>query len=179
MRDWKRWALGALGALTIIGGLVYISQPVGHIPPYDANLVRLAESDLQGYCAGKTLLETGGYGDANMTAQCRSELAGKRSDKPNLAIVQSSFCQAIVDGGWEGTKSDCLKIMSDNEYWPTYDGSITNAWNRARPYPATFATIGGGSSSAGSRTGTSHGGDSSRSGSTQHTGGYSGPYGGP
>lgn len=171
----KLFVVGGVAAMIL--GLIYIAWPVGHIPPYDANLVRLAESELQGYCAGKTLIQTGGYGDKNMTAQCRAEKAKKYSDKPNLAVVQSAFCQAIVDGGWDGTKKECLSIVADNEYWPTYDGSVTNAWNRARPYPATFATIGGGASSAGSRTGNSHGGGNSRSDSSGHTGGYTGGYG--
>jgi hypothetical protein len=151
--------MGFLGIVTIIGSLIYISWPVGHIPPYDANLTRLAESALQGYCSGKTLIDTGGGPDANMTAQCRATLAGRYSDAPNLSVVIGSFCQAILDGGWQGAKSDCTAIMAQNQYWPTYDGTITNAWNRARPYPVTFLGTGKSSNGPGSRTG-SHTGNS-------------------
>lgn len=134
-------------------GLVYIVWPVGHIPLYDANLVRLAESDLQGYCSGDTFWKTGGVGDSNMASECRSRLAKKHSSNVDLSVVQGSFCQAIVDSGWTGTKSDCLGIMATNEYWPTYVGAITNQWNRARPYPKLFSLINSNSKSSQSRTG--------------------------
>ncbi len=153
LAKYKRRALAAGGIFVIAVSLFYISQPVGHIPPYDANLTRLAESQLQGYCAGKTFWISGGVGDAGQASLCRQQLKGKYSDKPNLRQVQPAFCQAIVDEGWAGTVSDCLAIMSQNEYWPTYDGGITNSWNRARPYPVTIGGSSVGSQNGGSRTG--------------------------
>ncbi len=146
----------AISLALIIGGLVYISWPTGHIPPYDANLTRLAETELQGYCAGKAFWESGGAGGGGGRASaCRSELKKRYSSKSNLLVVQEAFCRAIVDMGWEGKLRDCLNIMTDQQYWPTYDGNITNAWNRARPYPRPII-----SGAAGS-------GDSSRTGSHQ------------
>ncbi len=164
----QRRLLTVLGVLTIIGSLVYISWPVGHIPPYDANLVRLAESNLQGYCSGQTFMQTQGVGDANMAAQCRAQLKGKRSDKPQPSAVQPAFCQAIVIAGGTGlTQNACMQIMISNEYWPTYNGMITNSWNRARPYPGLLSL---GSNSTGgngnSRTGGHQG--NTRSGSFTH-----------
>ena len=156
----SRKLLGLAGALTIILGFVYIAMPVGFIPPYDANLVRLADSQLQGYCSGDSFMKSQGVGDANLAAMCRVQRAKVMSDKPDMGVVQGSFCQAVVDNGWQGTKVACIGILQTNEYWPTYDGNITNAWNRARPYPNTFALSGTGTTSGGnSRTG-GHGGNS-------------------
>ena len=120
-----------------MGALWYVARPAGHVPLYDANLVRLAESDLQGYCAGTTLWDTGGAGDAAAAARCRSSEAAKtRSNSPNASAVPRAFCQALVDKGWrEGTIRVCLEVLVTNKYWPTYDGSISDQWNRARPYP--------------------------------------------
>jgi hypothetical protein len=71
-----------------------------------------------------------------------------------MGVVQGAFCQAVVDNGWQDTQAACVSILQTNEYWPTYDGNITNAWNRARPYPNTFVLSGKGSNSGGnSRTG--------------------------
>ena len=148
----KRQLLMAVGAVAVVLGLVYVARPAGHVPPYDANLVRLAESDLQGYCTGEAFWKSGGMGDARLASECRSRLGGKRPDEPNLTAVIPSFCSAIVDQGWEGTRADCVEIMVANQYWPTYGGSITNQWNRARPYPRA-AIVPSGPKSDGSRTG--------------------------
>ncbi len=169
MRGFQRKILAVAGVLAVVGGLMYLSWPVGHIPLYDANLTRLAESDLQGYCAGDTFWKSGGNGNGAMAAQCRSRLAKKHSNKPDLRVVQKEFCQAIVDNGWQGTVGDCLQIMVDNQYWPTYNGAITNAWNRARPYPQVFGSSSAGSSGSGSRTGGSHGGNSHGGGTRPYT----------
>jgi hypothetical protein len=156
----RRRLMALLGLLTIIGGLIYITYPVGHIPPYDANLVRLAESNLQGYCSGQVLIQTQGVGDANMAAQCRAQRKKQRSDSPQLSAVQPAFCEAIVDSKATGlTQSQCMDIMTMNEYWPTYNGSITNSWNSARPYPALLSFGSNSTSGGGSRTGT-HAGNS-------------------
>lgn len=151
---WQRRILGVLGVLVCIMALVYISLPVGHIPLYDANLVRLAETDLQAYCSGNTIMKTGGNPDANLASECRTSKAGQYSNTYNLKNVQNLFCQAVLDAGWTGTMTDCLGILTDNEYWPTYDGSISNQWNRARPYPGRFVPLSGGTrGSDTSRTG--------------------------
>ena len=137
-----RSLLGLVGVATVVLTLLYVTKQPGHVPLYDANLVRLAESDLQGYCAGKVLWQTGEYGDARRARGCRDDLAEQRSNEPNPAVAVRAFCQAIVDEGWDGVVSDCLGIMADGQLWPTYDGSMTDQWNRARPYPqVVFGTI--------------------------------------
>lgn len=133
----KRRLLTVASVLLIVGGLAYVARPAGHVPLYDANLVRLAESKLEGYCAGQTFWNSGGNpeGDAAMAGRCRAERAGTMSAKSNPVAVPRAFCRAIVDAGWESTVAECLQIMAGSQYWPTYDGGISNAWNRARPYP--------------------------------------------
>ena len=145
------------GVLVIVLAIAYVAQPTGHIPLYDANLVRLAETQLQGYCAGETFWKTQGAGDAAKARECRAERAGDSSSKIDLTQVESAFCRAIVQSGWEGSETDCLGIMATYQYWPTYDGSITDQWNRARPYPRSALQGAGPGRGDDSRTG-GHGG---------------------
>ena len=153
----SRKLLTFAGVVTVALGLTYVAWPVGHIPPYDANLVRLAESSLQGYCAGEAFWRSGGAGSGRLAGECRKRLAGKRSNVPNLNAVPGAFCSAIVNEGWEGDQPSCLSIMSDNQYWPTYDGAITDQWNRARPYPRPLISTTAGPKSDGARTGNRNG----------------------
>src|SRR3990167_10201178 len=132
------------GGLLVAGALVYVAQPAAHVPIYDANLVRLAESNLQGYCAGETLGNTGGEGDAATAAACRETRKGDRPDTPDVAAVPRAFCQAIVDAGWrDGSQAVCIEILTANKLWPTYDGGLTDQWNRARGYPLKAISVGG------------------------------------
>ena len=138
----KRKILIGLGLVTIVIALAYVARPTGHIPLYDANLVRLAESPLQGYCAGETLMKTQNYdGDKAKAAACRGKNAGAMSDNPNISKVEYAFCRAIVANGFNGSVNDCLGILSMNQLWPTYDGGITDQWNRARPYPRSAIQV--------------------------------------
>lgn len=146
-----RKILGVLGIMIIVLSIIYIARPAGHIPPYDANLVRLAETELQGYCSGKVFWNTSGNGDADSANRCRIDLANIYSNEINLVKTESAFCQAVVDQGWQGTKEDCFIILEESQYWPTYDGSISNQWNRARPYPKPVLQSNG--SQTDSRTG--------------------------
>ena len=148
----RRSLLTVTAIAVIVLGLMYVARPAGHIPPYDANLVRLAENDIQGYCTGEAFWKSGGTGDARLAAECRSRLKGKRPDDPKLTAVIPAFCAAIVEQGWEGNRADCAEIMVANQYWPTYAGSITDQWNRARPYPRA-AIVPSGPKQDGSRTG--------------------------
>ena len=50
---------------------VYITWPVGHIPQYDAKLVRLVETPAEGYCSGVVFWNTQGGGSSWQTAECR------------------------------------------------------------------------------------------------------------
>ena len=133
----KRYLLALAGLAVLAGAPLYVARSAPHIPPYDANLVRLAESELEGYCAGETFWGSQAQGNADMARDCRSRLAGQKAATPNLPAVVPAFCTAIIDSGWEGSQWQCEEIMASNKYWPTYDGSITNAWNRARKYPVS------------------------------------------
>ena len=150
MSRYKRWLAQAVGVAVMLLAVAYVARPVGHVPPYDANLLRLAESKLQGYCAGETFWQVQ-TGDAALAAGCRKKRADEMTDVSNLAAVQPAFCQAIVVAGWEGDVPSCLGIMASYKYWPTYDGTLTDQWNRARPYPQP--AISGDTDEGGSRTG--------------------------
>lgn len=153
----KRLAANVGGVLVVLLVLAYVGNRPGHQSPYDANLVRLAETERQGYCGGLTFWKTQGEGDAQVAKTCRPEHP-ERSGRVNLVATETGFCQAVVDSGWEGYVGSCLVILHDNQYWPTYDGGITNQWNRARPYPsAILEGVGGGDD--GSRTGGRSGGE--------------------
>lgn len=132
----------------LIGGFLVMRDP-GHIPLFDADLNRLAESELEGYCAGKVFwVERGG--DAEMAADCRA--ANPAMDNQyNLGTVQWSFCLGAKAAGFGGDVTvDCLQVLEQEQLWPTYDGSITNAWTKANPYPGDVWAPPAGS---GSRTG--------------------------
>lgn len=154
-KGWRSKLLAFIGVLTVVLGLAYVARPVGHIPLYDANLNRLAETQLQGYCAGETFYRTNGNldGDADMAAECRETRRGVMPDKYNLRAVEAAFCAAIIEEGWAGTIADCLTIMGGSQYWPTYDGGLTWAWNRARPYPRALLTAPAEDGQSDSRTG--------------------------
>ena len=144
----KRRLMGLAAAVIVAASIAYIAQPRGHIPPYDANLVRLAESQLQGYCAGETLFKGG---DASMAAACRE--THRASNRTNLREVEAAFCRGIIASGWEGTVPQCRMILVDNRLWPTYDGNVSDQWNRARPYPGSAINVGPNPEQDGSRTG--------------------------
>ena len=130
----RRRVLAAVGVLVSVLAVAYVARPVQHIPPYDANLVRLAESEVEGYCSGITFWKTQGAGNGSEASACRKQHPGM-SRVSDLPAVPPMFCRAIVESGWDGDVPTCLSIMVNNQLWPTYDGSISQAWNRARPYP--------------------------------------------
>jgi len=133
-----RKLLGVLGFLTIIVATLYVTLPVGHIPLYDANLVRLAETELEGYCAGYTFPISNGVGDDVEAASCRRTYASRYSEVFSPSAAERAFCGAIADSGRYGTdQAGCIMTIRSGQYWPTYAGSLTNDWNRARPYPLT------------------------------------------
>ena|SRR3972149_5201563 len=150
----KRILAHLIGVLVVVLALTYVGRRPGHISPYDANLVRLAETERQGYCAAVTFWNGGP--NAGQAKECRTERREK-SGRVNLIKAERGFCEGIVDQGWEGALGDCLTIMAQNQYWPTYDGNITQSWNRARPYPRP-AIAGQGEQDDGSRTGERPGG---------------------
>ena len=135
--------MGILGVVVILGALIYIARPVGHVPPFDANLVRLAETELEGYCAGQTLWRSQRIsGDAEMAHACRDQERDTYSSDVDLRAVVPAFCRGIVEAGFPASHQDCLGIMDSQQYWPTYDGGVSNQWNRARPYPLNQLQVG-------------------------------------
>ncbi len=162
MRNKKRIAAHVASIAVVALVVVYAARPSPHVPPYDANLVRLAETERQGYCAGVTFWETQGVGDAEVARACRGEHR-EQSGRVNMAAAERGFCQGIVDQGWVGGVIDCLDILHSYQYWPTFNGSITDQWNRARPYPST--AIGGATDQS----------DTSRTGGRPGSSGHPGP----
>ena len=149
-----RRLLGLVGAAVVVASLAYVARPAGHVPPYDANLVRLAESQLDGYCAGEAFWTSQGDGDGRIADACRARLAEQKSRKPDARVVVGAFCEGVMDAGWEGTAYECVGTLTDGRLWPTYDGSLTDQWNRARPYPRpALAPSSGSEIDDGSRTG--------------------------
>lgn len=137
----RRSLMHAVGVLAIVGSLAYVARPAPHVPPYDANLVRLAETELEGYCAGETFWKSQARGDAQLAASCRAEHASAMSSEVDLMKVEGAFCRGIIEGGWAGAVPECLNILATYQYWPTYDGNISAEWNRARPYPRLMIQV--------------------------------------
>ena len=168
--NWKRIAAHVVGISVVLLVLAYAVRPSPHVPLYDANLVRLAETERQGYCSGTTFWRTQGEGDTGVARECR-ETHPEESGRVNLLLAERGFCRGIVDGGWDGgSVTDCVAILGSYQYWPTYDGSITDQWNRARPYPRP-AISGAADQTDDSRTG-------GRTGSPSHPSGNRYGYGG-
>lgn len=105
----------------------------GHVPLFDADLNRLAESELEGFCSGVTFwVERGG--DPVAAKECRATY--DIDNTYNLPVVQVAFCLGAVASGFPGDPViDCYDVLRAGSLWPTYDGSITNAWTKANPYP--------------------------------------------
>jgi hypothetical protein len=156
MKNKKRLLANIGGLLVVCAVIAYIGNRPGHIPPYDANLVRIVETERQGYCAGVVGWQTGLEGDADRAAECRG-LHPEKSGEVSYRAAARGFCEAIVEEGWEGWVEQCLGILADELLWPTYDGSITDQWNRARPYPNS-ALSGANDKTDDSRTGGRSGG---------------------
>ena len=156
MRNKKRLLANLGGLAVVVVMLAYAGNRPGHIPPYDANLTRLAETERQGYCAGEVGWKTEFAGSADQAAACRADHP-EQSGRVSMAATARGFCQAVLNQGWNGFMEECLDILRENQYWPTYDGALTNQWNRARPYPNS--ALGGASDQTdSSRTGGRSGG---------------------
>lgn len=128
--------LAVLAFIAVVGGawLVLLRDP-GHVPIFDANIRRLAETDREGYCAGIAFWESGGGPDAERAAECR-EANAAMSDTPNIQNVQLMFCKGILEAGFPGDiYTDCMSVLQGRKWWPTYDGEISDAWTKAYPYP--------------------------------------------
>lgn len=134
----KAVAIFIAAAALAVAATVYIQWPVGHIPTYDAKLVRLAETPEQGYCAGLVFWKNQGAPSAWQAAECRKALdkyPKKYQHYVSLSIAQKFFCKAIVKSGYDGGVSGCIDILDSYAYWPTYNGGLTADWSQTRPYP--------------------------------------------
>ena len=126
-------ALGAV-ALLLFGFAGFILAP-GHVPLLDANRTRLAESYLEGWASGFTYIRTGGSGSATIAAEQRESHAAL-DNTYDPTVVHSAFCGGAVAAGFGGNaQTDCVDVLVDLQWWPTYDGELTGAWNDAFPYP--------------------------------------------
>ena len=146
----KKYILTLAAAAALAGAYAYIAWPIGHIPYYDAHLTRLAETPLQGYCAGLTFWQTSGMGSDWQARDCRAKYShptkhkkALRDDYVSLRIAAQQFCHGIIDAGWVGGVPSCMSILTGNQYWPTYNGGLTWAWSEARPYPLKDKSLGG------------------------------------
>lgn len=136
----KKTIITLAAVALIVTAAVYIRWPVGHIPTYDAKLVRLAETPAQGYCAGIVYWKDSGAGSAWQVRDCLKAIAAQPKKYPtyiSLSITQKYFCKGIQASGYNGTVADCVSILDSYVYWPTYNGTLSANWSQTRPYPKT------------------------------------------
>jgi hypothetical protein len=127
----KILAVGAV--LLIVGGGLYVFREPGHIPMFDADIQRLAETAREGYCAGRVYWKTGGGGDETAAKECRA--SDTQSTEIDLSVVQLEFCWGVISEGYSGNAYGCRDYLQTKELWPTYIGQLTDAWTKAYPYP--------------------------------------------
>ena len=125
-----------LGVVVVLlfGFAGFILAP-GHVPLLDANRVRLAETYQEGWASGFTYMRTGGEGNAGMAAEARADHPDLNQDY-DPPVVVSAFCSGAVAGGFRGNQvTECINVINDLRWWPTYDGELSSSWNNAFPYP--------------------------------------------
>lgn len=136
-RSHRVYIIAVVGAIAILASLAYLVKPVGHVPPFDANRWRLAETQLEGFCAGEVVVKTNSQQKSpTMAAECREARKGEMSSDVNLEDAIIGFCTAIGEG-FGMTMEDCRTAVADNEIWPLYDGGFTMAWNETFRYPGS------------------------------------------
>jgi hypothetical protein len=129
--------LAVLALLAIVGGGFYLIRDPGRVPLFDANLQRLAESEVEGYCAGVSFWQNQGAPNPETTRECR----GTDDSAPALTKVQPGFCRGIREQGYGGSESDCMSILTGQKIWPTFDGGLTQAWSKNAPYPGDLVFV--------------------------------------
>jgi hypothetical protein len=132
--------LAFCGILAVVGGLVLLVKPVGHIPLLDANRTVLAETERQGYCAGETFWRTQGMGNEGLFAECMD--ASSIINELDVNSVQPAFCRAVTIEGYAGGTENCMDIVRSQKLWPTMTGGLSDSWNRRFPYPLDRLTAG-------------------------------------
>ena len=131
--------LGLLALIVVVGGGFYLIRDPGHIPLFDAGLKRLAESELEGYCAGTTFWKHNGQPDAADAAECRSQ--STYNSTIDIARVTPAFCRGVSDSGYAGGVGACIGILTSGKLWPTFEGGLTDAWSKTAPYPGDLAFV--------------------------------------
>ena len=120
--------------LAVLASLAYLAMPQGHIPPFDANRWRLAETYVEGYCAGVVAVQTQSRDRNPAAAEACREDNSVMADDIDIRAVVPAFCEAI-SAGYGMTTGECEDIVAANKIWPLYDGGFTMTWNDAFPYP--------------------------------------------
>jgi len=137
MKLQQRVAYLTATVIILVGGAWWVFSPVGHLRQFDADLQPLAESPLEGWCSGHTFIDGGGGRNAQQAkaAICRTDNAETYSASVDMTAVVPSFCLGAIAAGWQGNLASCESILAQNNLWPTLHGQLTNAWNKAHPYP--------------------------------------------
>ncbi len=142
----KNRVIAILGVVTLVLAIAFVAQPEGFVPLFDADLNRLTMNRSEAHCAAVGFVATNGPAAA---ANCRAD--DNRTTNTDLEAVVPEFCIELTTV-LALTYADCLSIMYDMQYWPTYDGDITNSWTRSAPYPLSVLTTPGAGQDGG-RTG--------------------------
>lgn len=140
-------------ALLAIGMGFYLTflQTLPPEPLLDDRLQVLAENEREGWCAGFTLVDSGGP-NSKAATRCRSDNPEKGNIR-DLQIVMPSFCDGAIDAGWGGTFYECTVQLDEMRYWPTLVGGLTNDWSTQHPYPLDKFGTSQGTREQDSRTG--------------------------
>jgi hypothetical protein len=127
--------LAFLGVLVMAGVLIYLAIPPGVPKLFDGNLTRLAQTDAEGYCSGLAFFRANSAEEAkDIAAGCREDTT--LSTTVDLARVTMAFCLGAKKGGYTGSiQFGCVDVLKSLQFWPMYDGGITDAWTRSHPYP--------------------------------------------
>ena len=134
-------AIAAALAVIIMGWYIFIRDP-GLDPLLDENSMELADTHNEGFCSGKAFWISRGQGSTEEFSDCMGyyEDADDPHNQRDLSAVQEAFCQGIKSQGWDKGVPACLDILTRHRLWPTVEGTLTNAWNRAFPYPGDMVT---------------------------------------
>ena len=132
----KNKVLAFLAILVIVGTGWYVLQPEGFVPLFDANLRQLAMTAKEARCSGEVYVQPRNMEEkAVAAAACRADPDNASSEEIDLITVVPTFCLAIISQ-IASTYTECVTTMSDMQFWPLYNGGITNVWNvRSAPYP--------------------------------------------
>jgi len=155
----SRKLLALIGVLTVASALLYVAQPPGHVPPYDAFLNRLAETEREAFCSGWAYIKAASQSESVALAErCRSGdgpivkvqkllLTDPRlkeyvppeyrtfSNEPDMEAVSDAFCFGIKSAGANLDEGQCAVILRTYRLWPTYDPGVSNQWSDRWPYP--------------------------------------------